>query len=218
MQWEPMVTLLELLSEHPRFKSLVQVVSLVVLFAGLYRYLVKPTWSFHWKIYEAADKALKSYPIIMRMAADFQPNGGHSLRDVINRIEQRQGFMESRVLALLTTSPGPLFECNQNGEWFWVNRALCDMTGYLPEQINGYGWMNLICQDYQVDITAQWNLAITQRRDTILEFDMVTRAETVVPVKLETTALRDKDIVVGYIGRLSVNHASPPPAMIAKNE
>lgn len=215
-EWEPLVKLLELLSNNPAMKAWVQLVSLLVICVGLYRYLIKPSWRFHWKLYDAVDKAIKSFPVIMRMAEDFRPNGGTSLRDAVNRIEMRQNFLKSRMMALLNTTTGPLFEATVDGKWCWVNRAFCDVTGYLPEQVFGYGWLNLICQDYQVDITAQWNLAIQQKRDTILEFDLVLKNDVVVPVKIETTALRDEgEEVVGYIGRMSVVNPSPasPPAL-----
>ena len=216
MEWEPIVTLLELLSENPKFKTLVQVVSLVVLFVGLYRYLLKPTWRFQWKLFTAADAFLKIIPTVLKIAEDFKPNGGNSLRDVVNRIEQRQSAMESKVHALLTTSPGPLFETDADGLWVWANRAMSDLTGYLPDQMIGYGWMNLICQDYQNAITQQWQLAVSQKRDAIFEFDLVTKAERVIPIKLETTIVRDSsDQVVGYIGKVSAVHCSPPPSLPA---
>lgn len=195
---------LEILSQNPNLRGLIQMISLLILAAGLYRYLVKPSWRFHWKLFEAAEKIIRAYPVVLKMAEDFKKNGGSSLRDIIDNIDRRLGVTDIRIMALLKTTPTPLFETDINGAWTWVNRAWSDLSGFQTEQTLGYGWMNVICSDYHQNITAQWKLAIEQKRDCVLEFDLVTRDERVIPVKIETTALRNNGEVIGYLGRLII--------------
>jgi PAS domain S-box-containing protein len=204
MEWEPIVTLLELLGENPKLKVFVQVVSFVVVVVGLYRYIAKPSWAFHWKLFVAADQVIKTVPIVIKMAEDFKPNGGNSLRDVVNRIDRRQGSIEGKVSALLTTTPIAMFETDSNGSYTWVNRAWCDLTGFQFDEALGFGWLNIICSDYQAAITAQWRLAIEQKRDCILEFDLVTKSDHVRSARIETTPFKTNGEISGYIGRLTI--------------
>jgi PAS domain S-box-containing protein len=201
---DSLVPLLEILNQNPKLHSTVRLLSFTVLLYSFWRYVLKPSWSFHWKLFEAVEKALKAYPVIVKMADDFKPNGGHSLRDAVDRMERNQNIIQSRMYALLYTAQDAMFEADSNGAFTWVNRAWCETTGFHDHEAIGYGWLNSICSDYQANITAQWKLAIEQKRDCIIEFDLVTKADQVIPAKIETTTLREHGNVVGYMGRLTL--------------
>lgn len=201
-EFELLNKILEILNERPTLKALAQFLSILMLIGGLYRYLLKPSWTFHWKLFDAVDKVHRSFPVLMKMAADFKPNGGTSLRDVVDRIELRQDVEESRVFTLIQSSTNAIFEADASGNWIRVNRAWCEATGFLPEEAIGFGWLNTICTDYQIAVSAQWKLALDQRRDCILEFNLVTKKDIEIPAKIEASAIRSRGQVQGYIGRL----------------
>lgn len=85
--------------------------------------------------------------------AEVTPNGGGSMKDVINnlkstvdRIETRQKILDQRSKATLHHSDHPLFETDKEGRLTWYNEALKDQT-IENGSLEGHDWFAIVDED-----------------------------------------------------------------------
>lgn len=175
--FESFISLLEILNERPALKSAVQFTSMIVLALGFYRYAVRPALNFHWKVLGTLDSVQHAVPVLLDIAAQFRPNGGNSLKDVLNKIEHRLNASDERMLALLRASANAYFESDCDGYYLWVNRQWCELTGMMPEDAAGMGWISAVHVDDQVKVSDHWRLCVDQRREFNMEYRIRTCCE-----------------------------------------
>jgi PAS domain S-box-containing protein len=96
-------------------------------------------------------------PFIESFHNEFTTNSGKSLKDKIIRIDNaiKREELRSKLIADNLSSIGA-YECNEKGEWIWVNKALCDMFGLSNEQMIGQGWLRAVCEEDRNDIWTTW--------------------------------------------------------------
>lgn len=203
--FEMITKLLEFLNENPRLKGTIQCVSAAMLVLSWYRYFFRPVWTFHCKLAGTFDKLNIAFPVLMQIADQFKPNGGNSLRDVINRMESKQAASEERILSLLRSSDKPYFEADPEGMYLWVNRRWCELTGMHPDDAIGLGWIGTVLPDDQQKVSDHWRLCISQMREFNLEYSLLTACEDklIIPIKCTAHVMKDKKKVIGYIGHIS---------------
>lgn len=206
-EFESLISLLEILNENPGFKSTVQIIACITLGLGLYRYLVRPAINFHWKLLSTVNQVQNAIPVLLKIATEFHPNGGNSLRDVLNQIEHRINISDERTLALLRASAIAYFETDSDGYYRWVNRQWCELTGMVPEDATGMGWISAVYVDDQVKVSEHWKFCIAQNREFNLEFRIKTCCEEQLTLKVKCVANVMWDQVHrkprGWIGSLS---------------
>lgn len=95
------------------------------------------------------------------------PNGGSSIKDSLNRIEDKQHFLGSFLKTQLNTHAKALFEANADGECTWVNRTHSRMTGFQNAEVMGHGWANVIAPECRTNFKRLWELNVA----TGAEFD-----------------------------------------------
>ena len=76
--------------------------------------------------------------------ADLRPNSGSSLRDAVDRIEERLVTMERTNEVMYQDGPIALFRCTPDGRNTDVNRTYCRFLKCTKEELLGYGWRNFI--------------------------------------------------------------------------
>lgn len=81
------------------------------------------------------------------------PNGGGSMKDIINnlklavdRIEIRQKILDQRSKATLHHTDHPLFETDKEGRLTWYNEALRDQT-LENGSLEGHDWFSIVDED-----------------------------------------------------------------------
>lgn len=81
------------------------------------------------------------------------PNGGGSMKDIINnlklavdRIEIRQKILDQRSKATLHHTSHPLFETDKEGRLTWYNEALRDQT-IENGSLEGHDWFSIVDED-----------------------------------------------------------------------
>lgn len=207
MELEPLTKLLEFLNENPKLKGTIQLISACVMLISWYRYFFRPVWTFHWKLLGFFDNFNIAFPILLQIAEQFKPNGGNSLRDVLNRIELRQSASEERILSLLRSSENPYFETDSEGKYTWVNRRWCEITCMHPDDAVGLGWLSTVLPDDQKKVSDHWSLCTSQLREFNLEYRLITACEDklVIPIKCVAHVMwagKDKSKIIGYIGQI----------------
>lgn len=77
-------------------KAVILVGSVGYAFHLIHRHILTPAWRAMKALQQLAD----AMPVLLEIAEEFQPNSGTSLRDAVNRIEQSQQRVATRLDAL----------------------------------------------------------------------------------------------------------------------
>lgn len=91
------------------------------------------------------------------------PNGGGSMKDIINnlkctvdRIEIRQKILDQRSKATLHYSPNPLFETDKEGRLTWYNEAFKTETLDLGS-LDGHDWFSIVDEKNREEFITEIN-------------------------------------------------------------
>lgn len=137
---------------------------------------------------------------VERIKKEFEPNGGESFRDAINRIEatterslERQRIREADHVDLL-------METDNEGSIIWVNRTLARKFRRLPTELMGRGWINIVHPAERSRVEQSWDVAIDNGREVELDFVGISNDHETYNVRTKTYAMHDNDdVIVGYL-------------------
>ena len=165
-----MPSLDQIISHLDTFGIILSAVAGVVgLITGIYRYIVKPFIRLY-----------KSHFILVKTIEDIKkevtPNGGSSIKDVINRIEKRQIMIDKRTKAIFYNLDNSIFEVDQNGNILWANRSFHKALG--TKNLKGLDWVSIIDE--------------SERESFLREIESCTK--TVRELKFETKSTDGKKI------------------------
>ena len=133
------------------------VITVVGVLYSAWRWLIRPIKnhieevSRHFKEFAAMTQVVKALddkmnttilPVINAVGTEFTKNGGNSIKDRIQRIDDMVtlGELRSKMIANNFLSVGA-FERNTDGETTWVNKAICEMFGLTEDEMMGNGWL-----------------------------------------------------------------------------
>lgn len=88
------------------------------------------------------------------------PNGGSSIKDSLDRIEDKQHFLGSFIKTQLNTHSKALFEADDLGRCQWVNRTHSRITGFSVAEVLGRGWVNVIAPECRTEFAMKWDRAV----------------------------------------------------------
>jgi len=137
------------------------------------------------------------------------PNGGSSMRDVVDRTSTLMKEMAKDVSmsvaqnrSLFEQSEVGMFEGDDDGEIVWANRALRQLTGMRLEQLVGSGWINAVHDEDRRRVENDWRLATAQRRPFIAMFRLThIRTGAIVEVYCESyPVVADGGMGAGWLG------------------
>lgn len=169
---------------------------------SLWRYVVRPLVNYVKKVNHTTEAFSKAIPVLMDIAKEFSPNGGNSLRDVVNEIKKQTLYTIGIDRLIIDSLKYCYFECDAHGKYTYVSRRWLDLSGLRPEDAVGDGWINAIHPDDRKSAYEEWSNSVIDKR----AYDHTYR------VKNSTTGistlLHGKSIVVknktghilGYIG------------------
>jgi len=145
----------------------------------------------------------KSNKIIEKLnllLSEVRPNGGSSLRDAVNRIEERQIRLDERSKAVLHESVDAIFESDSEGRMLWANHAYLRMVGRSMEEIRGFGWINSIHFDDREAVEDHWTQAVEQERPIDMKFRVVTPQGEITLVRAASYKMHsEKKGFVGFV-------------------
>jgi PAS domain S-box-containing protein len=143
------------------------------------------------------DNLEKTMPIITNLANDFKPNGGNSLRDVINRIDKNTEGANSRLWITLELTPHAYYESDETGKYVKANKNWSQLNGLQLTEALGYGWINSVKEDERERVREEWNLALVQLR----EFDLFYKLNSDIMVHNRAYPIKTiKGDVLGWVG------------------
>lgn len=154
-----------------------QVAGACTLGYGAWRWGIRPVWRFCRKVNMTMDQGSRAYPILMDVAAQFSPNGGNSLRDVIDEMRMEQAMGRERHRAMIDSLRLAYLEVKQNGLVRSVSKNWTELTGLVPEESIGMGWLNGVASPERDEVREEWMRAINEQRDFDHRFHTVKGTE-----------------------------------------
>jgi PAS domain S-box-containing protein len=144
-------------------------------------------------------------PIINSLEKEFSKNGGKSIKDQINRIDDAVSLAElrSKMIASNLLSTGA-FECDAAGNYTWANKAACDMFGLSFEEFIGKGWLTSVIDDERANVWKTWIEAINLDIPYEVEYTIVNR-QTHVSFRVRVVAIPHKTVdkkILAYYGTI----------------
>lgn len=171
-----------------------RVSTIAIFLVGTYRFVVKPLALW---LYGASQVLAKLDEII----AQFNNNGGSSLRDAIDRVEMRLLMNEQRHKALLLETPNGVWEADEQGARTWVNRTCCQILRRTSEELLGLGWQDFVAQDDLERVRTEWNNAVNNRKAFHCHFKYTLPDNSTIKVFVKAHPLIDnKGVLRGWIG------------------
>jgi len=128
-------------------------------------------WVWKKKVQPLIEKIDGGYQIALRnelTLKELKMNGGASIKDVVNKINNTTqeiktdvDYIKKRNANRIYMDSQPIFESDENGNCFMVNKRWSELTGYSQEEACGYGWMHCISKDTVRDkIREKWDSMI----------------------------------------------------------
>lgn len=177
--------------------------ALVGLYYTFAKILKKPLMFFK-RAFAVPDKLDNLSKDVQLMKHEVMRNGGSSIKDSMDRVENRQIITESREKALLNTILVPYFESNVRGECIDVNRAYRRLTGRSTEELLGNSWVSIIHPEDQDKVIDKWEECIEQKREFAYNYRIIDTSGQVILVHCQTYAvIGNNRELIGYLGTMT---------------
>jgi PAS domain S-box-containing protein len=194
-------------------------VGFLLLIAGLWRYAVLPFVKYALGIKHTAQSLSQALPILKEMAEQFRNNGGSSLRDAIDRIENGIALSNQRIRAVCAYMDLAIFEADTTGAYVFVSKDWSAMTGLGQDEARGDGWVNGVQAEQRDSVMSAWKKSISEKREFALEYPIYLpngHGQTIHVVSRAFPSRRlqgGQEIIVGVIGilRRAEVHNQPVP-------
>ncbi len=162
-------------------------------------------FGFLWKFWlkKRYEEGKDLYLKIQLMAEEFRPNGGSTLRDAINRIEEKVTIQDQKTLAIIKSLPIGTWLSDQNGKCIDLNKTLCKIMGRTESEIKGDNWSNWIHPDEKDDVFEEWYRCVKNDLNFDMEYRYVLPNKSIQKVHGTAYQLKnDKGELVGFLGTL----------------
>lgn len=141
------------------------------------------------------------------ISKELKPNGGGSMRDSVEALKLSIDAVLATVIRLdqrqksfAHQSEKGIFESDLNGDFIFVNRMYCRMTGRSPEEAYGKGWKAFIAPEDREHVVAEWYECVKERRDFIMTYHYIKPDLTKVKVNCHGYLLKDvAGQTIGYM-------------------
>lgn len=155
--------------------------------------------------------------LLSTIAKEFQPNGGSSIRDSMNRVEKSQVQIENsikelqevsqkqheRQWALAATQNDPIWESDSDGMCIKINARLANLTQRGIEDFRGSGWENVVYNPDRARVFSEWKDAVEKERAFESEYRVISAVtKDIYQIKaIATPYFTEDNRLLGYIGR-----------------
>jgi len=139
---------------------------------------------------------------VSAIRAELLPNGGSSVRDAINRIEEKVVLTDRMHWAIRQDGPYGIFRCDKEGRNLEVNRTFCRWLHAGADELLGHGWKNFVRSTEENDaFNREWGEAFSQGREIELSVHMKTSAGHPITLDIKAYPLANRTGQIGeYLG------------------
>ena len=140
---------------------------------------------------------------------EFTNNGGASIKDTIQRIEQVVLSVEARQRSFFQAQvQDGVFETDAEGNYSYVNSTWSRITGVQPTDASGSGWSAAIHPDDRDEVFEDWQDTWKYEREFNMKFRFKTQGNIVSDVHVHAVPTRSTKTnkVIGFFGIVKVLH------------
>ena len=138
------------------------------------------------------------------LVAELRPNGGKSLRDLVEKINENTTYNREYVRATLDNDMQMIFETDSKGEYVWVNDTYGRYTGKQEHDLMGYGWINTVCSSDRIRVRDEWESCIEEHRDFSSEYEINTMDGNRLKVIATARPIKVTGNIKGYYGTIKI--------------
>lgn len=138
------------------------------------------------------------------LVAELRPNGGKSLRDLVEKINENTTYNREYVRATLDNDIQMIFETDTSGEYVWVNNTYGRYTGKQEHDLMGYGWINTVCSSDRIRVREEWESCIEEHRDFSSEYEINTMTGERLKVSAQARPIKVTGNIKGYYGTIKI--------------
>lgn len=174
--------------------------SLTALGGLLWKFVVKPFRRLNHSL-EALNKDL---PVIHSIVNEFRNNGGSTLKDVLDRIQDEMTKSTFMQKSLILESGKSFWQTDQQGRWLWASHRLCELMSMEEEEVLGNGWVAAVHPEDQARVFTEWNAAIAQNRQFRSFFRFMSPDGTVTHIRSSCQPIMSlrSNRIIGFMGRI----------------
>ena len=99
------------------------------------------------------------------ISEQFKNNGGKSLKDQMDKLEQTSLTILQRQRWILDNRDEPIFETDEKGNFKWANDSLIRLTDRLFKDLENNNWINALCESTREEVNDSWQAAIDNKRN-----------------------------------------------------
>lgn len=179
------------------FEAVGILLSVVTGFIGM-------AWTMWQKVIKPLNDAINDYSnfkvSIAKIESELTTHNGHSLKDVISRIDYRQCLIEQRHKASFNYVNHALFETDKHGRLIWANEKFYEMAGEEISSVQGLDWISYIIEEERDRFIKEFNSCVkTSRKLEILTYNVHNKYVKLVGYPYKINGVQD-----GFLLSLSV--------------
>lgn len=138
---------------------------------------------------------------ISKIINELQPNGGSSLRDSINRIENAQTVLSQKLAYSIDRNGCGAFYTSADGALIDVSIGYCRLVGKSDSESLGKGWVYNIAIKDRSRVVQDWKDAIDNGAMFSCRYFLINSAEEEILVICHAYPVKDsKGIINGFFG------------------
>lgn len=152
----------------------------------------------------------KTEKLVEAILVELKTNGGSSLKDAINRIEDRQVFDSSLTHLLWSRADAPTaFMADHEGLYTWISPALATLAGRPLDEVRGRGWLSFVHADDAEHVREAWTLAVAGGWPFSTRFRILRPDGNAMRVHSTANAMIAGPRVIGWSGLITVEEHAP---------
>lgn len=135
---------------------------------------------------------------ISTISEQFQNNSGSTIKDLLDRVEDKANKIEFMIHVYLDMIPTPIFVADSSGRCTWANKSYLKLVDMELVEVVGTGWELMICDDDREYVIKEWYKACAEVRPFHMRYNICNNDRRIY-VKCESYGKKE----IGYIGFLT---------------
>lgn len=177
------------------------IVSAAAAATVIWKFALTPAWTVAKHFWNCVVRLEGYMGVLDSIAYEFKPNGGNSIRDVLNRLESYMAVSSTKIQTIMDYHGMAAWESDATGACTWASDELLKLMQMNQAQMAGYGWLAGIRQECREAVNIEWASSITQQRSFQMEYQVgINRSVKVLGKATQVRNARGE--LTGFIGTL----------------
>lgn len=175
-------------------------IGIATALVGVVKYILLPLWSFLKRLYKLIETISLYTRSLDELIKEFKISGGlKDLKESLQNIEYKVTSSDYKIKALFAANDIAAIETDKNGKCTWASKKWCELTGLLPSETLGNGWILGIHEDERSDIFEEWKKSIENNVDFLSSFRIGNNNLGYRKIQARSTIIESDSNVIGHL-------------------